>query len=482
MTESQRAITVACIILVILIVSWEIPTYNGIRNMSLLQNYEMHCQMSRLLTRGPMWPTKESFALVENAKDPLGLDLFERAKKRSDKVLRMWLGTKFSYLILDDEMTRYILSNGPDMFGPGTYKRNYFKPFMANNIGVVDFPKWVLNRPFVEDVLGHRQWGNAIHNLVLSKVENYMADFTKNPVVTGEMFDNLGVNAAYGIIFGEKFTMESHHKIVINMFKETQSNKLAVIGVDPINSGTRQRYLDFVSKVWSEPPTDSLLFNAKQLYSKSSKTLDVVDQIPHWFFPFRNILTVPIPIFLVLITAHLDIYEKLREEVYGEGTTDINYIHRIDTYLHRCVSECLRMYGIVTTMMRTVNYESVDVMGFKFKKGDQLMITTAGLTRSRKCFPDHNIFNPDRWLDDSLQTDGYCDTVGGFGKQSCPGMDLGKTLFKKVINDIMRSVDFKVLSPIISRDKLPHVINPWRIKIAFERKKLEGFGVGDFKI
>ena len=140
------------------------------------------------------------------------------------------------------------------------------------------------------------------------------------------------------------------------------------------------------------------------------------------------------------------------------------------------------MYGIVTTMMRTVNYDNCEIAGFKFKQGDQICITTASLTRSEKCFPDHNIFNPDRWLDDSLQTDQYCDTLGGFGKQTCPGMDLGKTLFKKVINDIIRSVDFKVLSPVVSRDNLPHLINPWRVKLAFERKKLEGFGMENFKI
>jgi len=53
----------------------------------------------------------------------------------------------------------------------------------------------------------------------------------------------------------------------------------------------------------------------------------------------------------------------------------------VDTFLHYCVTECLRMYGIVTTMLRTCN-EKTTLNGYKFKSGDQLLIANSMLTRS----------------------------------------------------------------------------------------------------
>lgn len=466
------------VIILILIISY-LLCEKKIKWADPISTYNMNMSVKYLLEKGPMYPSEEGYALMETIKDPLGVELLEKLRKKHKHVCKVWVAGKVCYVILDHNMIMYILDHSPEIFGPGIFKKNYFTPFMPDNVGVNDYSRWITHRPFNQDVLATGQRGARVHELVVGKLETYVFDFIKNIIVTGKDFIALGTRAAQGINFGERYNTPEDTANIVNMFIEAQSNPWSTMGVDPISESTHRRYKKFVGDVIALPPEDSLVHMAVQLKNSGHPDVTIIDQIPHWFFPIRNIIGITVPTFFIVIDAFPDAYSKISAEIEN----GLN-IYSTKTYFHYVAQEIFRMYGIVTTIMRTATRDVEIPAGdtsYKFKKGSQLVLTASMLTRSERCFPDHNVFNPDRWATESAaKEDGPCDIVFSAGTQKCPGKDLGLIIFKKVVNDIIKMCEFEVMEPTINRDNLPHFINPFKLKLGLKRRAIDNFGYEAF--
>lgn len=439
-----------------------------------------------IIDKGPIFPNEEGYAKLARADDPIGLRLYE-SLRRHGPVCKVWVAGQVVYAITDFRLVRWVLEHSPKLFGPGRFKKNLFSHFMPNNIGINDFPQWSFNRPINEKMLGFRDFSGThpMQQLLVGKVENCMEFLLPSPgevakhTLHGRDFASFGKFLAFATVFGDHWAKGEYYWLYFNLLEELQSFR-AVYGINPVRKSTKEAYANFVRKRYESPDSDSMLFylkaifgkdpqgNEAKLICKGTKCMEplgknLVDQLPHWLFPIHNVMNIPVPIFFALMDAHPDKKRRVLAEI-REGFD----LYSPRTYLHYCVTECLRLYGIVTTLLRTVVYDDtclpkVDGKRLTFFRGDQLMMASIFLTHNKECFPDYQKFRPERWRD--FEVDGRCDITFNLGPQMCAGADFGRVLMKKFIAEMYTQWDVRTMAPQLDPGRLPEIIDPWEIRL-----------------
>lgn len=448
-----------------------------------------------IIDKGPIFPNEEGYAKLARAEDPIGMRLY-KSLKRHGPVCKVWVAGQVVYAITDFRLIRWVLEHSPKLFGPGHFKKNLFSHFMPNNIGINEFPQWSFNRPINEKMLGFRDFTgeHPMQQLLVNKIEDCMSFLLPAPrdvakhTFYGRDFASFGKFLAFSVIFGSRWAKAEYYWLYFGLLEELQSFR-AVYGINPVKKSTREAYADFVRRRYESPDRDGMLFYLKAFYGEDRRGIgaslickgtkhmkplgkNLIDQLPHWLFPIHNIMNIPMPIFFALMDAHPDKKRRVLAEV--RDGVDLFSPH---TYLHYCVTECLRLYGIVTTLLRTVVYDGTclpKVAGkrFTFNTGDQLMMASIFLTHNQDCFPDYQTFRPERWRE--FKVDGRCDITFNLGPQMCAGADFGRVLMKKFIVEMYTQWNVRTISPQLDPQRLPEIIDPWQVSVELTPNDAQG--------
>lgn len=137
--------------------------------------------------------------------------------------------------------------------------------------------------------------------------------------------------------------------------------------------------------------------------------------------------------------AKLDIEETLARhngEITYESIKDMKFIDL-------CVKETLRLYPALTILNRecTKDYPVPD-MNFVISKGTSVIISTLGIGRDEKIFPNAKNFDPDRFSSDRMDYNADMFMPFGIGPRNCLAYRMGLMMVKVAVVMILNN--FKI--------------------------------------
>lgn len=426
---------------------------------SIRDTIVINTRVLKAINKALIYPLKKGWKDFASQNDAQNLQLFHKLKQKYGSTAKVIILGKPVTIILSPKIMYNILDNSPTLYGPGQFKISYFDPIMPNNVGINYTSKWVINRPFNENVLGFRQPNHPIYRFIDLKTPKIIDKIIKYKVLKGDIFFEIGKWMSYLITFGEKYTDEKYLPAVWNYIEESIYWR-SLYGIDPVSTDVRKIYNDFMNNQLNKPEPDSLMHWAKKMWTPKMSKNDVIDQVPHWIFPLSNAMLNLFSTYLVLLNTFPQIKNKVLSELHLNT-------ERRDTWLHWTVLETIRMYGIVLTLTRTSMNTStvVDENGCThvFTAGEQLFMLTSVLSNNPDCFIHSTKWIPERWR--NISEDSKCDVIFNIGPQICPGSNLVQYLLKSIIKHFLVRVNWTVNSPKLNSNNLPEAIDPWDIII-----------------
>lgn len=489
--KPQHIIIVILIILIIYFGNRQLPRLH-IANIQ--DSYKINEYAFNILLKGPVFPLKSGYNYLVEINDPIGYNLYQSLLNKYPAAFWTIVFGRPGWAINDFRLVRYILERSPKEFGPGKFKKNYFANFMKHNVGVSGWPEWIPRRRVNEKSLQFRAKGNDAFKDTLAAIDKVTNELFVTRVsamtIQPQYFSDVGKYTAFEMVFGAKYNVPANYSLAFDLLQRAQYGYgIGALGVDTVGEDYRARWYNFVHMCLQDPVEGSLL----QIGAKHSKLPGFqdshspriqtqtttpqsdhgalservfADQLLHWIFPMHNVLLISIPVYLTLMNTFPEHFEKVKEEI-DEGVD----VRRQDTFLHYTVQESLRLYGIVTSLLRTAASDmklEIDETKYKFSKGDQLMISSVYINRNEECFPDNHKYIPERWKD--IPEDSQCDIIFNIGPQVCPGSNLTQIMIKKFAYNIIKHYNIRVISPNLDRNNLPDLISPWDIKLQLRSK------------
>ncbi|XP_009631573.1 cytochrome P450 71AU50-like [Nicotiana tomentosiformis] len=114
-------------------------------------------------------------------------------------------------------------------------------------------------------------------------------------------------------------------------------------------------------------------------------------------------------------------------------------------YLDMVVKEGLRLHSIVLVMHHEAMEDCV-VDGFHIQKGSRIMINCYAIQRDPNVWPEPEKFLPERFVGSSVDIRGCHFQLLPFssGRRSCPGMQLGITIVRLVVAQLVHCFDWEI--------------------------------------
>lgn len=159
------------------------------------------------------------------------------------------------------------------------------------------------------------------------------------------------------------------------------------------------------------------------------------------------------------IGSHPEVQKKIHEEldsVFGDSerhftNEDLGKLK----YLERCIKESLRLFPSVPYHGRIVT-EDTQIGDLELKKGLVCVIFNYMVHRDEKYYPEPEIFNPDRFLQENMKDrHTYAYIPFSAGKRNCIGQRFALMEMKVMIGSLLRK--FKIKSLKTTEDLKPSV-------------------------
>lgn len=440
------------------------------------------------IQRGILSPNKYWWSVTDlMLHDKTGVELFNNIKKTHPQFYRTNLLTKPISLVLDIDIIKHMLDNSPDDFTVGTFKYEFFKPFMMHNVGVASGKKWRYLRTLNESVMDtgklHRH-SHIFDKIIRSSLLNF--DISgKNLPTKFDDFSELAKHITNKIVFGMSCP---HQKFTYNTLKE--ANKLPMFPFKVPSYKASQNYINKVIEnpkdntmisLLSEYGQDLSIQNLNTSSSNGTKENILADQVYHFMFPLLAIMTNVIPRVLSLIIAHPYVKNKLLSNPINRNVnnssvnqTDASVGSINEPYLLKCIWETLRLNGFVISFFRKSVRHGLGVIA-----GTDFLILTNPILRDPIEFPNPHLFIPDRWTE-KLKKSKY-NLIFGQGPQKCPGREMALFIMQSYLTAYinilsggghnllsMRNKDENNLymSPAM-RPRISYAINPHKIEFIY---------------
>jgi len=439
--------------------------------------------------------------------DGTGVNIYNRLKKKHGKIVKMnAYGTKLN-IVSDIDFIKQILDNSPEIFGVGKLKYDFFKSFMAKNVGVsqgcplrhtslrreattlrLGCP-WKRRRLFNEIVLDTgklHEFANYFHHSIQNLLclgERGAPQDASRPRVASlptnfKEFQEMGKRITMKIVFNEREIFEP----LFDILEQANSFQPILFGDVQIKPRTRDEYNKYLLKHIRNPKEHSLLSLVPEAERDSDLSVgEIIDQIPHWIFPVNGLVINIAPRLLILLFNHPEVLQKVVQSIDVGRIHSAEYVHNLK-YLRNCILESLRLNNPVNSTFRTLlqdyNFGNDSNGGdeHRFKKGDQFLILNNPVMRNRMYFRDANQFIPERWDFDGnrdvpdLEHSKYA-LMFNYGPQECPGKDLAIFLLQSFTVNYLKcsgilttptKITFK---PKLDTENIPQMINSCKIKI-----------------
>ncbi|XP_070032834.1 cytochrome P450 71AU50-like [Nicotiana tomentosiformis] len=151
---------------------------------------------------------------------------------------------------------------------------------------------------------------------------------------------------------------------------------------------------------------------------------------------------------LTELLRHPNVMKKLQKEL--EEVVGIEKIVKEPDlenlkYLDMVAKEGLRLHSVVPLMHHEAMEECV-VNGFHIQKGSRIMINCYAVQRDPNVWPEPEKFFPERFVGSSIdiRRRDFQLLPFGSGRRSCPGMQLGVTIIRLVVAQLVHCFDWEI--------------------------------------
>ena len=102
---------------------------------------------------------------------------------------------------------------------------------------------------------------------------------------------------------------------------------------------------------------------------------------------------------------------------------DLNHLH----YLKHVIKETFRLHPAAPLLLPRETMSDIKIQGYDIPKKSQMMINVYSIARDPKIWSNPDEFNPDRFIDSSVDYKGLNFELlpFGSGRRICPGMNMG---------------------------------------------------------
>ena len=409
-------------------------------------------------------------------KDAAGHQLYSDHKEKYGSIAPIKMFGENIFLVTNTNHIKQILDNSPNTFDVGKIKFNFFKTFMAHNVGVSSGCPWKKRRAMNEFALSTNLIPKfaPLYDLEIRKILISESVINLNPIYDFNRMLNIGKKMVSKIVFG----LDQIDDNIFKIFAEANTIWSILDKSYQIDSNIKSTYEQFILNQIKNPIKNSLVHESK-LYLDNPT--EILHQIPHYMFPILGLYPVAVSRLLTLLANHPLILNKLCKEL--SNATDPFKVEM----LRYCILETLRLNNPVTTTFRTlkIDYEFVrenvsdstkltktntkKPTNRIFKKGDQFLILNNPVLRDKRFWSNPNKFDPSRWSDSKIE-DSYYALSFNQGPQKCPGKELSIYLIKSfvinffIINGILKNPS-KLKANKIPTDSIPDMMNPCELKI-----------------
>ncbi|KAH6835146.1 hypothetical protein C2S53_003631 [Perilla frutescens var. hirtella] len=147
--------------------------------------------------------------------------------------------------------------------------------------------------------------------------------------------------------------------------------------------------------------------------------------------------------------------KKLQQELESvvglESMVEESHLDKLE-YLNCVVKETLRLHPPAPLLIPHESMEDCEVEGFHIPKKSRIMVNVWAIARDPNVWPNPESFTPERFIGSDIDLRGqHFELIPfGSGRRGCPGLQLGLTLVKLVVAQLVHCFDWE----------LPHGMRP----------------------
>ncbi|MCD7457467.1 hypothetical protein HAX54_035153 [Datura stramonium] len=157
------------------------------------------------------------------------------------------------------------------------------------------------------------------------------------------------------------------------------------------------------------------------------------------------------------VLRHPDVMKKLQnemEQVVGRNRmveeSDLESLE----YLDMVIKEGCRLHPVVSLLIPHESIEDCMVDDFHIRKGSRLLINVWAIGRDSNVWPEPEKFKPERFLGCNIDLRGrnFQLLPFGSGRRSCPGLQLGLTIVRLLVAQLIHCFDWELPNGMMPND------------------------------
>ncbi|OIT33515.1 PREDICTED: cytochrome P450 CYP736A12-like [Nicotiana attenuata] len=151
---------------------------------------------------------------------------------------------------------------------------------------------------------------------------------------------------------------------------------------------------------------------------------------------------------LTELLRHPQVMKKLQKELEEVVGLD-RMVEESDLedlkYLDMVIKEALRLHSAAPLLVHE-SIEDCEVDGFYVQKGSRIIVNVYAAQRDHNAWPEPDKFFPERFVQSSVDLRGHDFQLlpFGSGRRSCPGMQLGITIVRLVVAQLVHCFDWQL--------------------------------------
>ncbi|OIT34509.1 cytochrome p450 cyp736a12 [Nicotiana attenuata] len=152
-----------------------------------------------------------------------------------------------------------------------------------------------------------------------------------------------------------------------------------------------------------------------------------------------------------------DVMKKLQnelEQVIGKNRmVEESDLENLE-YLDMVIKEGFRLHPVVPLLIPHESIEDCTVDGFHIRKGSRILVNVWAIGRDPDIWPEPENFKPERFLGCNIDVKGHSFQLlpFGFGRRSCPGLQLGLTIVQLLVAQLVHCFDWELPNNMLPKD------------------------------
>ncbi|GFP94166.1 cytochrome p450 cyp736a12 [Phtheirospermum japonicum] len=154
---------------------------------------------------------------------------------------------------------------------------------------------------------------------------------------------------------------------------------------------------------------------------------------------------------------HPQIMKKLQNELESavglDHMVEEQHVHTLE-YLDAVIKESLRLHPVAPLLIPHESMEDCVIDGFHIPKKSRILVNTWAIGRDPNVWPDPETFSPERFIGSHIDLRGQDFQLlpFGSGRRGCPGLQLGLTLVKLLVAQLVHCFDWELPNGMLPGD------------------------------